>query len=93
MLARCRRHVLRLHHVHSNSIDRAANAWECLRMPERLPISVARLSLAVCVHPHAFLWYTKHPINIGSSARRTPRQYLADVYSYYLQAKRSTTVS
>jgi hypothetical protein len=30
----------------------------------------------VCVHPHALLWYAKHPIHIGPSARRTPRQSL-----------------
>ena len=54
MLARCRRHVVKLHHVHSNSIGRAANAWECLRMPECISVSVARSSLSVCVHPHAF---------------------------------------
>ena len=65
MLARCRRHVLKLHHLHNNSIYRAANDWECLRMPECISISVALSSHAVCVHLHALLWYTKHPIHIG----------------------------
>ena len=70
MLARRRRHVLKLHHVHSNSIDRAANAWECLRMPECISISVARSSLPVCVHPHALLWYTKHQEELGVRLER-----------------------
>ena len=84
MLARCRRHVLKLHHVHSNSIDRVANAWGCLRMPECISISVARSSLSVCIHPHALLWYTKHPIHIGPSARRTPRHYGVSTFRHLM---------
>jgi hypothetical protein len=76
MPARCRWHVLELHHVRSNLIDRAANVWERLRMPERISVSAARSSLPVCIHPHALLWYTKHPIHIRPSARRTARQCL-----------------
>jgi hypothetical protein len=44
-------------------------------MPECISISIAPSSLPVCVHPHALLWYIKHPIHIGPSAHYTPRQY------------------
>lgn len=47
MLLRCRRHVLGLRHLHSNSINQAANVCEGLRMPECIYILVARSSVSL----------------------------------------------